>query len=117
MAMPVRRARTPDRCRPCAHYYDSGRGALGNAGHQPAGGALCEPLRADHLSGEASAVGELEMFERAPEKIRGVQPEGSRWRGQPAVIPVETQVRSASPVSLPPKMRCLRRAKNPGDGA
>ncbi len=102
-------------CRPYAHCHHSRRGALGDAGHQSAGGALREPLRADHLPGQASAIGELEMPECAEEEVHGVQPEGSRGGGQPAVTLVETQVRSVSGVSMPPKMRRRMRAKNPGD--
>ena len=71
------------------------------------------PLRADYFSGQASAIGELEMPERAQEKIRGVQPEGSRRRSQPALVVTEFHARSVSAVSLPPKMRRRMRPRNP----
>jgi Protein of unknown function (DUF1572) len=61
------RARTAVGERHGPDHHDSGRGAFGNAGHQPATRALRVSRRADRLPGEAPAAHELEIAERAAE--------------------------------------------------
>ena len=67
------RSRTVGGCRPDAHHHDSRRTSFGDAGHQPAGGALFLSLRADCIPGQAFQGSRLDLAQRAARAVRRVQ--------------------------------------------
>ena len=64
---------------------DPRRAALGHAGDQPSDCALCLSLRADRISGEASAIQAMEGAHGSAGQVGGVQPESRGQGNQPAL--------------------------------
>jgi len=76
---------------PLTHHHDSRGGALGDAGDQPAGGALPASCGADCAAGEAFLRRRMAISQRAAEQVGGVQPEGGGGRGEPAITDPKLQ--------------------------
>src|SRR5437879_4198590 len=73
MEMCIHRAARAERREPDQDSDDSRRRTFGDAGDQPAGGALLLSRRADRFSGQTPCGTELEDADHTQEEIAGIQ--------------------------------------------